>query len=381
MYHIALSMLFGNSGRYYAIIFGIGFASLIMTQQPAIFLGLMERSYALVEDINQPDVWVMDKKTQHVDDIEPLYEMDLYRVRGIEGIEWAVPLRKSDIRAQLSDGSFQNVTMIGIDERSFVGMPSHITSGSTRELRHPSSVLLDEYGAKTKLRNSKENRAARTGDTLVLGDLTARVVGTMVVHQTFQAQPVIYTTYSHAAEFDGHTQKGLSFILVKASEGTTAEDLAKRINQRTNLAAYTRDEFKRINYKYIIEHTSIPLNFGISVALGILVGAAIAGQTFYTFTIDNLRYYGLLKAIGVKDEKILKMVLLQGLTVGIIGFGLGSGVTAIMGLLARGSVISFKLTTQVLFLSSFGILTICMITAYLSVRKILLLDPAVSFRN
>jgi putative ABC transport system permease protein len=381
MYHIALSMLFGNSGRYYAIVFGIGFSSLIMTQQPAIFLGLMERSYALVEDINQPDVWVMDKKTQQVDDIEPLYEMDLYRVRGVEGIEWAVPLRKSDIRAKLSDGSFQNVTVIGIDDASFIGAPTLMTSGTADSLRHPSTVLVDEYGANTKLRNPRDNRATSIGDTLVLGNLTASVTGTMIIHQTFQAQPVIYTSYSHAREFDGQSPKGLSFILVKAASGTTPEELAKRINENTDLAAYTRDGFKKLNYDYIMKHTSIPLNFGISVALGILVGAAIAGQTFYTFTIENLRYYGLLKAIGVRDNKILKMVLLQGITVGFVGFGLGSGITAMMGLLARGSVISFKLTPAIFFYSGAGILAICMTTAYLSVRRILLLDPAVSFRS
>jgi putative ABC transport system permease protein len=374
-------MLFGNAGRYYAIVFGIGFSSLIMTQQPAIFLGLMERSYALVDDINQPDVWVMDKKTQQVDDIEPLYEMDLYRVRGVQGIEWAVPLRKSDIRAKLSDGSFQNVTVIGIDDASFIGVPTNITSGSSNSLRHPSTVLVDEYGAKTKLRNPSENRPTRIGDTLVLGNLTASVSGTVRVHQTFQSQPIIYTSYSHAREFDGYSQKGLSFILVKAASGTTPEDLARRINERTNLAAYTRDGFKQLNYDYIMKHTSIPLNFGISVALGILVGAAIAGQTFYTFTIENLRYYGLLKAIGVRDNKILKMVLLQSITVGFVGFGLGSGITAIMGLLVQGSVISFKLTPGIFIISGAGVLAICMTTAYLSVRKILLLDPAVSFRN
>jgi putative ABC transport system permease protein len=323
----------------------------------------------------------MDKKTQQVDDIEPLHEMDLFRVRGIEGIEWAVPLRKSDIRARLSDGSFQDVTVIGIDDASFIGVPSHITSGLSQSLRYPSNVLVDEYGARTKLKNTETDKPLALGDRFILGELTAQVAGTARIHQTFQAQPVIYATYSQTAAFDKLGEKGLSFILVKAMKGTDPKNVVKEITSRTNLAAYTREDFKRLNYEYIMKHTSIPLNFGISVALGILVGAAIAGQTFYTFTVENSRYYGLLKAIGVRDNRILKMVLLQGVIVGLIGFGLGSGVTAIMGLLARGSVISFKLTYDVLLYSGLGMLSICMITAYISVRKILLLDPAVSFRN
>ncbi|MGZ5001177.1 MAG: ABC transporter permease, partial [Methylomonas sp.] len=69
MDYIALKMLMGNRGKYLAIIMGLTFASLIMTQQPAIFVGLMTRSFSFITDTGQPDIWVMDPKVQFVDDI------------------------------------------------------------------------------------------------------------------------------------------------------------------------------------------------------------------------------------------------------------------------------------------------------------------------
>jgi putative ABC transport system permease protein len=70
------------------------------------------------------------------------------------------------------------------------------------------------------------------------------------------------------------------------------------------------------------------VNFGITVLLGFIIGAAIAGQTFYLFTLDNLRQFGALKAMGVANGRIVGMVLLQGLVVGVLGYMIGLGMGA-----------------------------------------------------
>src|SRR5262249_27834886 len=133
------------------------------------------------------------------------------------------------------------------------------------------------------------------GDTLELNDHRAIVVGLAKVSRTFQSQPVVYTTYSRATTFAPRERKLLSFILVKAQPGASPHVLADRIQQATGLAAYTADDFKRLTVAYFLKYTGIPINFGIAVTLGFLVGTAIAGQTFYNFTLDNLRHFGALK--------------------------------------------------------------------------------------
>ena len=130
MNHIALKMLMGDRGKYLGIVMGLTFASLIMTQQPAIFLGLMSRSYSFISDVGLPDIWVMDEKVQFVDDIKPLQDTELYRVRGISGVEWAMPMYKGLLKARLTDGTFQTCNVVGLDDATLIGGPPVMLEGN-----------------------------------------------------------------------------------------------------------------------------------------------------------------------------------------------------------------------------------------------------------
>ncbi|MFM7922353.1 MAG: ABC transporter permease, partial [Planctomycetaceae bacterium] len=116
-------------------------------------------------------------------------------------------------------------------------------------------------------------------------------VGICRVTPPFQTFPVIYTRYSQAVQFMPPQRNTLSFILAKAGSGYDPQQLAQRISQQTGLKALTWDQFFWLNIGYYIENTGIPVNFAITVTLGFIVGGAIAGQTFYLFTLENLRQF------------------------------------------------------------------------------------------
>ena len=90
MNFLALKMLVGDRAKYLGIIMGLTFASLLITQQAAIFIGLMTRTYGAITDLALPDMWVMDPKVQFIDDIKPLQDTELLprarrRGRGVGG--------------------------------------------------------------------------------------------------------------------------------------------------------------------------------------------------------------------------------------------------------------------------------------------------------
>jgi putative ABC transport system permease protein len=130
-----------------------------------------------------------------------------------------------------------------------------------------------------------------------------------------------------------------------------------------------------------MENTGIPINFGITVTLGFIVGTAIAGQTFYNFTLENLRHFGALKAMGTPNGTLLRMILLQAVVVGSIGYGLGVGTVSLLGSLLRSSELAFRMPWQLLLLSAAAITVICMAAALLSMRKVLRLEPAIVFKG
>jgi len=386
MNHIAIKMLMGDRGKYLGIIMGLTFASLIMTQQPAIFLGLMSRSYSFVTDVGLPDIWVMDEKVQFVDDIKPLQDTELYRVRGISGVEWAMPMYKGLLKARLADGTFQTCIVVGLDDATLIGGPPVMLEGKIDDLRRSDGIIVDIDGARDRLGKPSPTPGGKpiplqVGDSMELNDHRAIVVGIAKVTRTFQSQPVVYTTYSRAKNYAPKERKLLSFVLVKAKPGQDLAELTRRIRTTTGLAAYTREEFKTLTYEYFMENTGIPINFGISVLLGFIVGAAIAGQTFYNFTLENLRQFGVLKAMGTSNWTLLRMILLQAVLVGTIGYGLGVGLTALFGYSMRNTILAFKFPWQLLIFSGAGVSLICVFAALLSIIKVIRLEPAIVFKG
>lgn len=384
MNSVAMKMLVGDRAKFLGIIMGLTFASLLITQQLAIFWGLLARTYGTLTDLGLPDIWVMDRQVQFIDDVKPLQDTELLRVRGVQGVAWAMPLYKGLIKARLDNGTFQTCNVLGLDDATLIGGPPEIVQGRLEDLRRAEAVIVDKVSAGDKLAKlmpDGSKRPLKVGDTMELNDHRAQVVGLCTVTRTFQSQPVIYTTYTRATTFAPQERKLLSFVLVKAKPGQNPQALCRRINRLTGLAAYTRVGFQNLTVGYFMKHTGIPINFGIAVALGFIVGTAIAGQTFYNFTHDNLRYFGALKAMGAGNPLLLRMILLQALLVGSIGYGLGIGAASFIGWSARNSELAFLLPWWLLVFSAAAVLLICALSALISIQKVVRLEPAIVFKG
>jgi putative ABC transport system permease protein len=382
---VALKMLIGDRAKYLGIIMGITFASLLITQQSAIFVGLMTRTYGSITDLGQAEIWVADPKVQYIDDIKPMQDTQLQRVRGVDGVEWAVPLYKGLLKTRLADGNFQTVNVIGLDDATLIGGPPAMLQGQVADLRRNDAVIVDIVGASDKLAKPAADSSGQkipltVGDVLEINDHRATVVGISQNTRTFQSQPIVYTTYSRALAFAPPERRLLSFVIAKAKPGQGLDELCARIARTTGLAAYTSDEFKQLTVNYFLKYTGIPINFGIAVVLGFIVGTAIAGQTFYNFTLDNLRQFGALKAMGTQNGTLLGMILLQAIVVGLIGYGLGVGAASFIGYAASQTELAFRMPWQLLVLSAGAVAMICIIAALLSIWKVMRLEPAIVFK-
>ncbi len=93
---IALKMLTGDRAKYIGIVIGLTIASFLITQQLAIFFGLMTRTTSLGgdTDLAYPDIWVMDPKVQFIDDIKRRCRIRNFSAFAGLRVEWAVPLYK-----------------------------------------------------------------------------------------------------------------------------------------------------------------------------------------------------------------------------------------------------------------------------------------------
>jgi putative ABC transport system permease protein len=384
---IALKMLTGDRTKYAGIVFGVTFAALLMTQQASIFWGLMSNTTSQIKDIDGAEIWVMDPNIRFVDDIKPLSDDDLYRVRGVPGVSWAVRLYKGIGRARFDDGNFQQMILLGLDDATMVGAPREIVAGSLSDLRKPDAVMIDEAG----YRYLWPDQPFELGRSFEMNDRRAVIVGVCKSSPTFQTFPIVYTRYSQAVQFVPRERKVLSFVLAQPAEGEDAKEVCSRIEEHTRvsadkpgLRALTRQQFMDLTIDYYMKRTGIPINFGITVMLGFVVGAAIAGQTFYLFTVENLKQFGALKAMGVSNWRLVGMSLLQALVVGVLGYGLGVGGAVLFGL-AMGAAAktvppAFFMTWQILLLTATAVFVIVLLASVVSIRRVLVLEPAVVFK-
>lgn len=383
MLRYALKMLIGDRAKYLGIILGLSFAAFIISQQAAIFVGLMSRTFGFVADMTQANIWVMDRKVQYIDDIKPMRSTEVYRVQGIEGVEWAVPFFKGAIRARLKEGIFQTCILIGLDDATLIGGPPRMVQGNIESLRGPDAIIVNNVGARDKLSHDfpLSTQPLRVGDTLELNDQRAYVTGICDVSRTFQSQPVIYTTFNRALTYVPAERKLLSFVLVKSKPGVDPELVCQKIHAVTGLTAKTSQQFKEMTVLYYLKYSGIPINFGMAVFLGFIIGIAIAGQTFYNFTLDNLRYFATFKAMGADTKLLTKMILVQAFWVGAIGWGIGVGAASAFGFLFAKTELSFRMPWQLFLLTCFSIGLISAFAAWLSMRKVRNLDPAIVFKS
>ncbi len=378
MIWIAWKMLIGNRGKYLGIVFGIVFAALLIAQQSSIFCGLMSLTVSQILDVPGASIWVMDDNVQFVDDIKPLADTSLFRVKSVPGVDWAVPFYKGIARARLEEGSYEQMILLGLDDATLIGAPQGIFMGSIAALRTPDAVIIDQAGYKRIWPGEPE----RLGRIFEMNDRRAVVVGITKARKTFQSFPILYTRYSQAIRFAPPERKVLSFVLANPQPGLTAEEVGRRFEAQTGLQALSGERFLWKTIRYYMEKTGIPVNFGITVLLGFFVGTAIAGQTFYLFTVENIRQFGALKAMGTSNRTILLMVLSQALHVGLIGYGVGVGLAAAFGWWSGQTTrLSFFMPWQVLALTAAAVFVIVLVASVLSIRKVLVVDPAIVFRG
>ncbi len=376
---VAWKMLTGDRAKYLGTIFGVAFGTLLISQQTSLFVGLMSRTASQIMDIREAPVWVMRTEVQNSDEIKPLGDNDVYRVRGVPGVSWAVRFYKGLARARVEDGSFRQVMLMGLDDDTLVGAPTEMLLGSLDDLRRPDGVIVDKAGYEYLW----PGKPLELGHPLEMNDQRAVLVGVCKASAPFQTFPIVFSRYTQAMEFVARERNRMSFVLAHPDDKTSVTEVCQRITADTGLLAMSRLEFVWRTVGYYLRTTGIPVNFGITIALGFIVGTAIAGQTFYLFTLENLRQFGALKAMGLSNGRVVLMILLQASIVGGIGFGIGMGVTALFFETTRNitHLAGFYLPWQVVALTAAAVCLIVVLASLVSARKVLVLEPAEVFRT
>ena len=278
-----------------------------------------------------------------------------------------------------AEGRTESATVFGSDDSTLAGMSSVFAVGSRQDQMAPDAIAIDILGY-TKL---WPGEPIETGRVIELNDTRAVVRAITDAQPGFSAPIIINARLSHAARF-ATTGAVLTFVLVQVEACAEAAAVAADIASATGLKAMTSADFSAMTLNYVIGSTGIAFSFGVVIALGAIVGIAIVGLTFNMFIADLTRQFAVLKAIGLTNGRIVLMVLVQAFVIGFIGYGIGLWAAASFfdGVNQPTSDLKgFYLPWQIAVAAAGATLAISVLATFVSLRKVLRLDPATVFRG
>jgi len=372
---IAFKLLVNDKGKFAALLVGITFAVFLMIMMTSMFAGILNRASSTVLNIGAK-MWVMDPAVNNVSSSIPMPDYVQDAVRSINGVKFAVPLYSGGALAKLRDGTYQAVTVVGLDDPTLFGRPELI-EGKIEDIFAENAFIVVEDAEFRKLENPKIGTEFEINDNrgVVVGLARANSSGLFGV-------PTLYTTYKRAITYIPSTRFTTSFILIEPKKSGDIPYIKQQV-QKLGYEALTDDEFMQKISNFYKYQTGLGINVLIMTVISFIVGLSISGQTFYTFILENLEKFGALKAIGAKGSELVSMILFQATFTALLGYGLGVGLASFMIMAAKLRLPDYaaQITYMNLGIAFIMVVIIAGISSYIGVRKVIRIEPFDIFRG
>ena len=372
---IAYKLLVNDRGKFAALLVGMTFAVFLMIAMTSMFAGILGKASATVTNVGAP-VWVMDPAVFTVASSIPMPDYVIDAVRSVEGVRYAVPLYSGGALVKLRNGTYQAVTVIGLDDASLLGRPA-LLEGRIEDLYSDNAFAVVKDSEFAKLGNPG------LGTEFELNDHRAVITGVAdVAVSGLFGIPTLYTTYKRAIEYIPSTRYTTAFILVQPKSRDAVPAIEKGVRDMGYLAL-TSGEFKQRIANFYKYQTGLGTNVLLMTVISFVVGLSISGQTFYTFILENLDKFGALKAIGTRGNVLVAMILFQATFTALTSYGLGIGLASLTIFAAKLRLPSYAATVTFpnLLLAFVMVIVIAAISSVIGIRKVIRIEPFEIFRG
>lgn len=374
MFRIALRNLFHDRVRLIVTLTGIVFALVLIAVQFGLFLGFLETSSNIVAQ-NKADIYITAPGVPHVNGGSPIPETRRFKALAVDGVEAVAKYTVFFVVWKLPTGSQESVQIVGYEPHIGLGAPWNVVAGDPNELRNDDTVFVDEqYLPKLGVQG--------IGDTVEIMGRRARIVGLTRGILSFTTSPYVFTNFKNAQNYQAMTQDQTVYLLVKAKPGQDLEQLKTRLAAAIpGVDIFTREEMRQRTMSYWVFGTGAGTTTLMGAILGLLVGIVVVAQTIYSATIDHIREFGTLKAMGARNTHIYRVILSQSILSALLGYVLGIGVTLLVVRASAGSNAPILLPQEAAIGIFFLTLFMCVSASFLSIRKATTIDPAMVFRG
>ena len=375
MVDLARKNLLYDKLRFFITVSGVAFAVTLVFVQVGLFLGLLDNASITIEHLSA-DLWVTSRNTANVDFAQTFQETVVQRVRSVPGVARADNLIVWFMTVALPTGAKEGTLIYALEDFRRWNLPWNVTEGNLSDLRRGNYFFLDESA-------KKRYGEFRVGEYREMGGKRLKIIGRTRDALSFSTTPISFIDFRRAQEMSPDELGGnTTYVLVKLAPGADTETVRRELRRRLPYNdVYTRAEWAERSRRYWVESTGLGLNLAMTVFLGCLVGIVVVAQTLYTSTMEHIKEFGTVKAIGGSNRDIYRILATQATISAVFGFALGGA----MAWLLRPAMasISLKLIITPSFAATVavGTVVLCLAAAMISFRKVASIDPALVFRG
>ena len=375
MVDLAWKILLYDRVRFAITVTGVAFAVTLVFVQVGLFEGLMENASITIEQAGA-DLWVTAKNTPNVDFSNTFPETLLHRVRSIPGVAWADNLIVWFARVSLPTGVEENVVIYGLEDFTRWNLPWQTVAGDVRDLRRGKYVILDDSAA-------KRFGPFAVGDYREFSGQRLKIIGRTRQARSFTTNPIAFVDYRVAQALAlEQLQNRTTYILVRLAAGAVADEVKAEISRRLpHNNVWTQADWSSRSRTYWTDSTGLGLNMLLTVLLGCIVGVVVVAQTLYTSTMEHMKEFATVKAIGGTDGHILGVIARQAAIAAVIGFAAGGSMAMSLRPLMARIDLKLILAPELAMGVFAGTIVLCLGASMLSYRKVATLDPALVFRG
>ena len=376
MWTLARKLLLHDRLRFAVAIAGVSVAVMLVLVQVGLYFGFMDTASSLI-DASTADLWVGKAGNESFEFATPLDERAYYKVASVPGVARADRVLINFAQFKLATGGDLGVQVVGIETtpgREPMLAPWHVVAGDVRRLAEPGAIVIDrsEYD---KL------EIDRLGTTTEIAGVRAQVVAMTSGIRSFTTSPIVFTDLRSARSFmPGLGPDAVTYVLVKVAPGASVDEVRRKIDAIPHLVAYPTHHMAARTRSYWSSRTGVGAGFFTTAVLGVIVGFVVVGQILYSGTLQYLREYGTLKAMGARNSAVVRVIVAQALISAALGFVVGGVLAFGMRAAMAGANLSVALFPSLYAVTLVVTIAMCSLAALLSIVKVLRLDPASVFK-
>ncbi|MGI8926816.1 MAG: ABC transporter permease [Tepidiformaceae bacterium] len=368
MVSIARKNMLAGKGRFAFSVAGVAVSVLLLSFVLALYRGWSERLTSYLEEADA-DLWVVQRGNESFFSPSIIPISSQATIESVAGVEGLTAFRGRTLRLQ-HDGESYDAYVMGVEalKGEPLGGPTGIKEGAP--VSATGQIVVDDVLARIA--------GIEIGDEVVAGRLPLRVVG--ISRGGNLGVSILCFVHSLDARALLQDFPFVNYYLVDSAEGQESSVAAGIEATSAGLAVFTSDQFVA-NSRRVLERTILPV-LGVIVVLVFAVGAIVVGLTIYTATMEKEREFGVMKAIGTPNRRLLGVVLEQSLVCCLAGFVIGQ--LAVLGATRAATLVVPQFVTLVKWQDAVLVfaaaLLLSLVAGWLPMRRLMRVDPLTVFK-